>query len=260
MKAIVPIISGQDSLPEDIVLRNRVEYLLKQRGFDSEWISEGTITPFLKTDLSKVYVPMIIALRTNFNEKRSHDDLILPVCNTFRTALLISENLIRLPERIFRLPQEISLWEKRSPVPDIICAAIRYIYTHLSEADLSISVIAREVYTSKNTLERKFKEWNGSGIWHFVRHVRLLQAKRILQESNEQVNGVASSVGYEDYRSFTKAFKDAFHMSPLEFRHRSRRVDTFLFKNDAKWFDLPNLSRLIHYPSVHSMNVFPFRE
>jgi AraC-like DNA-binding protein len=203
MKAIVPIIECPHSSTQDAGLRGRIEYLLTERGFESEWIGEGNITALLKTDRSKIFVPIIIDLRTVFEERNRQVDLILPLRRTFPSALVMFDNLSSLPDRIFALPQEISLWEKLYPFPNFVCDAIKYIYAHLSNANLSITEIAHEVYTSKNTLERKFKDWNGSGVWHFVRHVRLIQAKRILLESGEQVNGVASSVGYEDYRTFS---------------------------------------------------------
>ncbi len=44
------------------------------------------------------------------------------------------------------------------------------------------------------------------------------EAMRLLRETDDSVASIASAVGYESQGKFAKAFKDAVHLSPTQYR------------------------------------------
>lgn len=56
----------------------------------------------------------------------------------------------------------------------------------------------------------------------FIRQVRLTTAARMLLVSNAPVNCIAHDVGFEDANHFIRVFKQAFRMTPNQYRKMSQ--------------------------------------
>jgi two-component system response regulator YesN len=56
-----------------------------------------------------------------------------------------------------------------------------------------------------------------------LRDVRLDKARRLLADTEHKIVEVADMVGYESYKSFTRAFRDAMNMQPTEYRQLAKR-------------------------------------
>ena len=105
-------------------------------------------------------MPLIVDLRLPLFDLEDHPDLLSPLQQKFSTALTMAEVFRKLPEKIYQLSWENSLWEKHSP-PKIVQNAIKYIYEHLSDVNLGTCEIAEQgACKSKKTLERKFNQWS----------------------------------------------------------------------------------------------------
>lgn len=72
------------------------------------------------------------------------------------------------------------------------------------------------------TFRRLFKKATGKTVTEFIRQVRLTTAARMLLVSNEPVNCIAHEVGFEDANHFTRVFKQAFGMTPNQYRKMSQ--------------------------------------
>lgn len=94
---------------------------------------------------------------------------------------------------------------------------LAYINQHLSE-ELSIDTLASHAYTSKFYLMRKFKANTGYALHQYIRSKRLLLARDMLR-SNLPIAQIASDVGFADYSTFSRAFKEMFQCSPREYRN-----------------------------------------
>jgi len=68
-----------------------------------------------------------------------------------------------------------------------------------------------------------FKKNIGKGFAEYLRDVRLDKARRLLAETEHKIVEIAMMVGYESYKSFTRAFRDVMGMQPTEYRQRMRR-------------------------------------
>lgn len=93
---------------------------------------------------------------------------------------------------------------------------ISYINAHLAE-DLSIDDLAAKAYISKFYLMRKFKADTGYGIHQYIRSKRLLLARDLLK-TDMSITSICEEVGFADYSTFSRAFKEMFKCAPRDYR------------------------------------------
>lgn len=93
---------------------------------------------------------------------------------------------------------------------------LAYINQHLAEM-LSVDTLAAHAYMSKFYLMRKFKADTGYGIHQYIRSKRLLLARDLLK-TDLPITQISAEVGFADYSTFSRAFKEMFHCSPREYR------------------------------------------
>ncbi len=123
-------------------------------------------------------------------------------CNTKRVYLtvLVNELLKKLEKRLQK-PSEYSS-------DDII----EYINENLSEIQ-SLDDLCEKFYMSKTHLNRRFKAMTGSSVWDYITIKRLLKAKEMLSRGFNPTE-VCSKLGYRDYTTFYRAYRQKFNVSP----------------------------------------------
>lgn len=68
-----------------------------------------------------------------------------------------------------------------------------------------------------------FKKNMGKGFAEYLRDVRLDKARRLLAETDHKIVEVTAMVGYESYKSFTRAFRHVMQVQPTEYRQMMRQ-------------------------------------
>lgn len=96
---------------------------------------------------------------------------------------------------------------------------LEYIEQHYAEK-LTLADIARGFYVSESTISLIFRKKMGVSFYHWVTQRRLIAAKSLIEEG-ELLEEVAQAVGFADYSSFFRAFKQAFGISPRQYRNLS---------------------------------------
>ena len=91
---------------------------------------------------------------------------------------------------------------------------------HIDDVNLSGDFICREMNLSRTNLYRKLKALTDLSISHFVRQVRLEQAKELLLNTDKAISEVAYEVGFTDPKYFSRIFSETFQQSPSQFRGR----------------------------------------
>lgn len=100
-----------------------------------------------------------------------------------------------------------------------ITPALTYIEEHLAES-LTAEAVARTVGLSVPHFYALFKGIMGMPPLAHQRRRRLDRARVLLTSSNRQVGEIACAVGFCDPYHFSKMFKEAFGISPSEYRLR----------------------------------------
>jgi len=80
------------------------------------------------------------------------------------------------------------------------------------------------------TFKRRFASATGYSPIAYVQHLRVEEAKRRLERTDEPVDKISWSVGYEDPAFFRRLFKRITHISPGAYRRRFRLPMTALWQ------------------------------
>lgn len=81
---------------------------------------------------------------------------------------------------------------------------------------LSIKELSRRVAINECYLKKGFKAMFGKTINEYQQHLRIEEAKRLLQQEGQNVSSVANVLGYSSISHFSTAFKRATNMKPCE--------------------------------------------
>lgn len=100
--------------------------------------------------------------------------------------------------------------------------AIRYIHENYHKP-LDLAMVSNHVSLNYAYFSNLFKKNIGKGFAEYLRDVRLDKARKLLAETEHKIIEIAAMVGYESYKSFTRAFREAMGMQPTEYRQRMRR-------------------------------------
>ena len=80
-----------------------------------------------------------------------------------------------------------------------------------------VSALAGRFYLSRYYLMHRFKAVTGYTIHQYISQKRLLRAGELIREGMP-VMKAAEQVGFSEYSTFLRAFRNTFHMNPREFR------------------------------------------
>jgi len=127
---------------------------------------------------------------------------------------------------------------KPHPHTDRILRVIDYIHDHAAE-DLSLDQLADVAAMSRFHWHRVFTAVMGASPAVMIRSVRLHKATMLLVRTTLPIPDVATRVGYPNDRSFARAFKDTYAITPSAFRKRGTINHTQTHpKGDTPMFDV----------------------
>ena len=104
--------------------------------------------------------------------------------------------------------------KKRSPLVQKIITRIDFDLT----ADLSLRANAQALNVNASYLSTLFKQETGETLTNYVCRKRMEHAAYLLESTQMPVSAVAQSCGISDDNYFTKLFKRAKGMTPMQFR------------------------------------------
>lgn len=93
-----------------------------------------------------------------------------------------------------------------------------YIVANISNENLDVDTIAREMFMSHSTLYRRVKAVAGVSIARFIRKCRITRAAELLKRGDNTVSEVSMMVGMSHLGNFRNAFREEFGVNPSEFR------------------------------------------
>ncbi|MFF2911570.1 response regulator [Paenibacillus sp. NPDC057934] len=100
--------------------------------------------------------------------------------------------------------------------------AIRFIHESYHKP-LDLAMVSNHVSLNYAYFSNLFKKNIGKGFAEYLRDVRLDKARRLLAETDHKIVEIATMVGYESYKSFTRTFREVMDMQPTEYRQLMRR-------------------------------------
>lgn len=88
---------------------------------------------------------------------------------------------------------------------------------HIGDPDFGIRQLSEKAFLGERQLRRKIREITGLPPLEFIRQIRLLHAKMLIEQHNyHTIAEVATAVGFNNATYFSRLFKKRFGMSPHE--------------------------------------------
>ena len=100
--------------------------------------------------------------------------------------------------------------------PELLDKVTAYIENHYSD-HITVDELAHKFYVSSSTISHLFKQKMGLSLYHYITQRRLISAKNLIS-TGIPLEHVATQVGFSDYSTFYRAFKQEYGISPRQYR------------------------------------------
>ena len=131
-----------------------------------------------------------------------------------RLAELMFVEILR--EYMQRLPVDQGGWLAGVNDP-VVGKALRLLHANPAR-DWTVEELAREVAVSRSVLAQRFSELVGEAPIRYLAGWRMQLAKQLMREGTQNIQDVATRVGYESEAAFNRAFKRATGSPPATWR------------------------------------------
>ncbi|CAM1344840.1 AraC family transcriptional regulator [Tenacibaculum amylolyticum] len=164
-------------------------------------------------DLSPNNIQYFIEAFKNINDE-FHSNQIFK-----RASLLSLVNLIYI--NFLRTFNQKSIPEQSQSVNDLVIVEKLYdlITTHFKH-EKRATFYAEQLHITVRHLNRITKKVLGKTFTQLLHEMIVLEAKRLLVHTREQLTTIAEELGFQDYANFSKFFKNKTTESPTSFRKR----------------------------------------
>jgi LacI family transcriptional regulator len=102
-----------------------------------------------------------------------------------------------------------------------VVKAVSYIRRN-AHGGVCVDEVANEVHLPRRTLERRFHNVLGRGLFAEIRRVQIEHVKMMLAQTNETLETLSPQCGFKDVTRMSKAFKQAVGTSPGMYRRQFR--------------------------------------
>lgn len=106
---------------------------------------------------------------------------------------------------------------------DTVAAVLEYCNRHYKEK-ISIEDVAKNIYVSEGTVSRVFSRKINLSFNDYVNSLRISEFLRLAKIENLSVTDAAYASGFTNLRTFNRAFKKIYKISPTEYMGKSHRV------------------------------------
>ena len=184
----------------------------------------------LKQDIKTNHIPIIL-----LTAKASQQDKISGLsigADAYLTKPFNKEELlIRITQLIalrktlqlkYKLDTNFSLEPQKTTGnvnDDFINNVIQTINKNIEDSNFNAFYLARALHLSESQLYRKLKALTDTSTAIYIRKIRLLKAKQLLQNPELTVSEIAYATGFNDPSWFSKAFKEEFDIAPSDIRN-----------------------------------------
>ena len=130
--------------------------------------------------------------------------------------MAVVANTVQLMVHFHRAIADKAANTMKAEKKELMDNVLGYVEKHYAEK-LTLSDIAGRFYVSESTISQTFRKKMGVSFYHWVTQRRLIAAKLLIEEG-KLLEEVAETVGFTDYSSFFRAFKQEFGISPRQYR------------------------------------------
>ncbi|MBW5448219.1 response regulator [Cohnella sp. CFH 77786] len=86
--------------------------------------------------------------------------------------------------------------------------------------DLNMATVSNHVSLNYTYFSESFKQYTGESFVNYLKKIRIENAKRLLETTDQKVYEIGEKVGFENTKNFNRVFKEMEGVTPLEYRER----------------------------------------
>lgn len=211
---VLPGVSHRPLLPEKLsepykryVLWISADLINRFRqAFPDQELFERTGTCFLRTAGTKwESLGELFHKTIEEAEKRDVGWEAVAVSNTVSILVQLRRMIIQRTAKTLKAEQ-----------PELLDRVLAYVEKNLQKK-ITLTETAHHFYVSESTISQLFRKKMGVSFYHCVTQRRLIAAKSLIAE-DQPLETVAAQVGFADYSSFYRAFKQEYGISPRQYR------------------------------------------
>ncbi len=183
------------------------------------------LTRRIKTDERTSHIPVILLTAKSAQENKLEgletgaDDYLTKPFDPKELTVRIT-NLINLRKKLYEkfsgeniISRKVG--KKLSSIDEkFLNKSLEIVENHLPEEDFSIEEFGKEVGMSRQQLNRKIRALTGKTASLYLRSIRLLKAKSMIEEKKGNISEIAYSVGFSSPAYFSACFKEEFGYPP----------------------------------------------
>ena len=121
------------------------------------------------------------------------------------------------PEMVAKGPEHVATVEDR-----LVADAMRLIWDK-SHKPMTVADIARQLPTTRRSLERRFRDVVGHTLLEEITRCRLERAARLLAHTALSIKEVAAAAGFSSTDTMARAFRHVEGVSPRDYREQQGR-------------------------------------
>lgn len=222
---IAPLTTHSISVFDDSILIN---ILVKRKTFENVFYTllqkSNKITSFINqslylyqaagylladTNKDEEILDHVLNLYHQYESKKPHYDLVMNTELMYVLSLLLQryEDTIELPQTPYGGNKDII---------DIVS----YIEDHFK--DITLQKTADHFKYSTSYLSRLIKKETGESFRDIVNNIKFDRARGMLETTEYSIEEIAYAVGFENSENFYRLFKKKFHITPGNYRKRSK--------------------------------------
>ena len=151
----------------------------------------------------------------------NHGRELIEELNPFE-RLLKNDNILTLKEEITKILESycryLSANSYEESAKRIRDRVIEYVKLNHADINLSVTSIADELKIHQSYLSKIFKEQIGEGLLDYIHKIRISEAKKLLLNTDLNMEAIASKTGYSNIRTFMRTFKKYEGITPGTYR------------------------------------------
>lgn len=180
----------------------------------------------LKADPRTQHIPVVFLTAANAAEDRVAG-LALGAVDYVGKPFDFEEVRLRLRVHLRSQPAPVQGGATPGPVSldEVLFASARQVLEERLDTPPSLAELAKAVGTNTRRLTEAFKRCSGCTVFDFLREERLKEGRRLLADTELEIQSVANLLGYTSAANFSTAFRERFGLTPSDYRRVSRGGD-----------------------------------
>ncbi|MCR4588881.1 MAG: response regulator [Lachnospiraceae bacterium] len=126
-------------------------------------------------------------------------------------------------DRLLEMHEELSSRKEENRSDQKMKLAVEYIEANY-QSDLNMAVVSNYVSMNYSLFSYSFKQYTGQNFVNFLKEIRIREAKKLLESTDEKIIEIAQKVGYDNEKHFMKIFKATCGVSPSEYRRNMQHI------------------------------------